>query len=243
MTHIQKLVACRFWQAAEYPGKGSILAQTLSEDQRTRRRWLLLLLLLLSLGLGGGAYYWNAQKSRAAIASVEQQLDHEPTAAGVSAAPEAPVGALPEGVAGVEDDKAAARGVQRARGAGRDSQKKPGAPTADVIAEALLDAEPTGAGTPADGALPGSFAEGGGAPVIAAADPQAPGGAGGPGEANPAPPTNAPDAVTPFTPGGDGLPPGGTVLPAPVTPVPEPATWLMLLAGLGMTTWLARRRA
>lgn len=220
------------------------MAQTHPEDQRKRRRWLLLLLLLLSLSLGGG-YYWRAKQARVNSAlAAEEQLERAPAAAGTPAAPvaEAPVAALPDDGARIENDKAAAHEVQRARRVARKQEPQAGAPGADVIAEALLESAPTAAGVPAEGALPGSFAEGGGTPVVAAADPLPPAG-GTPGEANPAPTTTAPGTVTPFAPVGDGLPPGGTVLPTPVTPVPEPATWLMLLAGLGITTWLARRRA
>ncbi|PAS98212.1 MAG: hypothetical protein CGU28_02455 [Candidatus Dactylopiibacterium carminicum] len=201
------------------------------DDKRKRRRWLLLLLLLLSFGLGAG--WWQVRRSLPAT-EVAGNGAPEPsrlaTADGI--VPDAVnLGEVRPDADAEARDRDAAKGVQRARTAARNGNKRSG-PGADALAEALLAADPAGAGIP-DGALPGSFAEG--APLLAAADPATPGGFAP--EATPGALTS-PDAVNPGAANGGFIP--GAV--TQVTPVPEPSTYLMLLAELGLLTAVAKRR-
>ncbi|KAF7600146.1 MAG: hypothetical protein CGU29_05120 [Candidatus Dactylopiibacterium carminicum] len=201
------------------------------DDKRKRRRWLLLLLLLLSFGLGAG--WWQVRRSLPAT-EVAGNGAPEPsrlaTADGI--VPDAVnLGEVRPDADAEARDRDAAKGVQRARTAARNGNKRSG-PGADALAEALLAADPAGAGIP-DGALPGSFAEG--APLLAAADPATPGGFAP--EATPGAltsPCREPWRRQRWLHSG-GRDPG-------YAPVPEPSTYLMLLAGLGLLTAVAKRR-
>jgi PEP-CTERM motif len=145
------------------------------------------------------------------------------------------------------------------RNVSRITRNKP-APTATAARregddpQSLLDMEPTGAGVPAAGApaaAPDSFAQIASAQPTGAGVPAAsfPGIGGGavppssglvfvpslpPGSS----PTADPDPVTPTVPTVPEVP----TVPTVPQPVPEPETWALMLLGLAIVGWAARRR-